>query len=178
MYDSDRVIETYSDMVYRIVRLRLPDQSLADDAYQNTFLHWLEYSPEFKDTAHEKAWFIRCAINCANDILREKSRRRITALDDCTGNDEPSCDIPEYTGIFDALRRLPEKYSTALYLHYVEGYDTAELAKILRITGSGARMRLKRGRELLLKEFGGYPTTDERRDVTDEYNQTQKITIN
>ena len=174
MHDSDRVIEAYSDMVYRIVLLRVGDRTAADDAYQNTFLHWLEYSPDFEDAEHEKAWFIRCAINCANDVLRDRSRRRVTALDDCTGEDEPSCGIPEYTGIFDALRRLPEKYAAPLYLYYVEGYDTKGLAKILRITGSGARMRLKRGRELLLKEYTG-SEYGEKSDQTDGRSVTNDI---
>jgi len=155
MHDNERVIKEYSDMVFRIVRLRLPDSQAADDAYQNTFLHWMQHAPDFKDTAHEKAWFIRCALNCAADVLRDKSRHRTAAIEDCLGDDEPYSEMPEYSGIFDALRRLPEKYSAPLYLHYVEGYDTNELAKILRITGSGARMRLKRGRELLYEVYMG-----------------------
>ncbi len=36
-----------------------------------------------------------------------------------------------------------------IHLYYYEGYSTAEIAKILNITGSSVRMRLARGRRML-----------------------------
>jgi len=175
MYDNERAVMAYSDMVYRIVLLRLGDTSSADDAYQNTFLKWLKYAPEFDSTEHEKAWFIRCAINCANDVLRESKRRRLTALDECVGDIEPRYGEPEYSGIFDTLRLLDEKYSTPLYLHYVEGYDCKELAKILRITVSGAKMRLKRGRDLLLEAYTKQTADENAPKVSERRNNTNEI---
>ncbi len=174
MTERERVIVDYSDMVYRIAMLRLGDRTSADDAYQNTFLAWLDSAPDFADSSHEKAWFIRTAINAATDILRDRCRRRVTSLDDCL----VSSDAPEYTGVFDALRNLPDKYATPLYLHYVEGYSTDEIARLLRLTGSGARMRLKRGRELLYDAYmkpTDHHSQSERRESHNEENKTDNI---
>ena len=52
-----------------------------------------------------------------------------------------------------ALMSLPEKPREAMLLHYVEGYDVRETAKLLSLTPSCVKMRLKKGRELLGKEI-------------------------
>ncbi len=45
--------------------------------------------------------------------------------------------------------RLPQKYRSVIVLHYLEGYSYAETAELLKITEAAAKMRAKRGRELL-----------------------------
>ena len=52
---------------------------------------------------------------------------------------------------------LPEKYRTAIYLHYYEGYSTKEIAEIIGVPAATVRTRLRRAREQLktgLKEAG------------------------
>ena len=44
-----------------------------------------------------------------------------------------------------------EKYSSVITLHYLEGFSVEEIASMLRITQSGIKMRLSRGREALKK---------------------------
>ena len=47
------------------------------------------------------------------------------------------------------LLTLPERYQTALYLYYYEGYSTAETAKLMHKNESTVRTDLARGRALL-----------------------------
>lgn len=62
-------------------------------------------------------------------------------------------DEPDNTGILEALMQIPEKYRIVLTLYYVEEYKVDEIAKIISKTPSAVKMRLKRGRELLEKEY-------------------------
>ena len=48
---------------------------------------------------------------------------------------------------------LPEKHRAAIHLHYGEGYSVEETARILGATVSAVKMRLKRGREALRREW-------------------------
>ncbi len=48
---------------------------------------------------------------------------------------------------------VPEKFRIVLTLYYVEGYRINEIAEIIRKTPSAIKMRLKKGRELLDKEY-------------------------
>ncbi len=67
------------------------------------------------------------------------------------GFDPPESSAKEVTGeaLRGALRRLPERYRTAIYLHYYEGLSTEEIARILGEKPTTIRTRLRRGREKL-----------------------------
>ncbi|MBQ4354795.1 MAG: RNA polymerase sigma factor [Clostridia bacterium] len=143
--DAERVIAMYGTIVYRVCRVKLAsaDPSLADDAYQNTFLYWIEHPPKIAPSSeHEKAWFIRCAVHRCTDLLRkrdvhEEIPETLPAPDD------------DATEVMQALLTLPEKYRMPLYLTAVMGYSCAETAKILGMTAAGVRMRLTRARRAL-----------------------------
>lgn len=58
---------------------------------------------------------------------------------------------------------LPDKLKEAVYLHYIEGYRTAEIAGMLGITPNAVKKRIQRGRERLrLSLYGGYEARDGR----------------
>ena len=51
---------------------------------------------------------------------------------------------------------LPAKYKTAVILYYYNDYSVEEIAKILKISKSAVKMRLKRAREILKIELEDY----------------------
>lgn len=147
--DAERVIEQYGTLVYRVCRVKMAsfDSSLADDAYQNTFLYYIEHPPAIEPgSEHEKAWFIRCAISRCTDLIRKA---------------KPSEEIPEtypaeddsVTDVMSALLSMDEKYRMPLYLTAVMGYSITEAAKILSMNAPAFRMRLTRGRRMLAEEL-------------------------
>jgi RNA polymerase sigma-70 factor (ECF subfamily) len=150
--NPELIIEKYADLVYKICMTKLYnfDRTSVADACQNVFLNYLKEKRGFKDETHEKAWFIRTAINCCADIYRKGKRRQLS---------EESGDISEFNisvdanfedgGLYEILAVLPEKIRYAVYLFYIEEYSTEEIAKILKTSGASVRMRLKRGREIL-----------------------------
>ena len=142
--EARRVVETYGTMVYRVCYMRLAgtDPTLADDAYQNVFLTWVENPPKAAPgSEHEKAWFLRCAVHRCTDLLRSRARQSCEELTEII----PA--PPEGTGeVMDALLSLPEKYRMPLYLHGVWGCSIAETAAALDMTPAALRMRLTRAR--------------------------------
>ena len=54
-----------------------------------------------------------------------------------------------------AVNRLPARYRTVLYLYYYEGYQAAEIGRILGIPTATVNTRLARGRGKLKLELGG-----------------------
>lgn len=49
---------------------------------------------------------------------------------------------------------LPEKYKTCVYLHYYEGYKTAEIAAMTGTPASTVRSHLSEARALLRSMLG------------------------
>ena len=141
----------YADMIYRLALSYMKHKEDAEDIVQEVFTKYMcvFHLPISKE--HEKAWFIRVAINQCHDALRKRNYRKYDSLEDAMEvgieQDDTMYDL------FEALKALPEKYKDVVILHYLEGYSVEETAQILGVSISAIKMRLKRSREFLKKEL-------------------------
>ena len=71
--------------------------------------------------------------------------RKLSLIED--GEKVPVCDYHDETLM--AVCNLPDNLKTVIYLYYYEGYDSIQIGKMLRITSSAVRNRLKRAKEQL-----------------------------
>ena len=72
----------YADILYRTAYAKLLSAHDAEDAVSETFAKYLGKTPEFRDSSHERAWFLRVCINTCTDIMRRRSVRSYTPLDE------------------------------------------------------------------------------------------------
>lgn len=136
-------VRKYSDMVYRIAYSYTRSHPDSEDIMQDTLLKLYQCDKRFRDDEHIKAWLIRVAINKAKDMLRSARSKTAEALDE-------SISAPASDHELDrAMASLSEDYRAVVYLHYYEGYDVKEIAKLMRITESNVKIRLKRARDKL-----------------------------
>ena len=73
--DAEAATVRWVSMVWRLVQCRLRSRADAEDAFQNTFLALCRNQPAFESLEHQKAWLLRCAINCCNQINRARAGR-------------------------------------------------------------------------------------------------------
>ncbi len=137
-------IGKYGDMVYRVAYNYLKNHADSEDIVQDAFIKLYRSNESFDGEQHVKAWLIRVAANLAKNHLKSPAQSRRAELDENTSEAEA-----EDKGLSEAMERLPSKYGIVMYLHYFEGYEVREIAKMLRITESNVKIRLKRGREKL-----------------------------
>jgi RNA polymerase sigma-70 factor (ECF subfamily) len=139
----------YADMVTRVCFMRLKNTADTQDALQEVFLRLLKHNRPFASGEHEKAWLLRVSANVCKDMLKRPSRRT-ESIDD---HPEPAVDFA-IDETLEAVWTLPEKYKHPVYLHYYEGYSTAEIAQILRRPHSTVRNQLRDARAKLKKLLG------------------------
>lgn len=142
------VVEKYSDMIYRTAYHALGDKNYAEDITQEVFLKLMRTLPDFKSDEHEKAWLLRVTLNMCSSHNRKQYSHPEEELFDTTAEYQEKFD--EHP-VLTAVRELPEKYRTAVYLYYIEGYDTQEIADITGQNRSTVFTLLKRARERLKK---------------------------
>ena len=58
-------------------------------------------------------------------------------------------ETPASKELFEKVMKLPEKYRIVIHLFYYEDYSVREIADILKLSESNAKVRLTRGRTLL-----------------------------
>ena len=79
--EAQRLVDTYSDLLLRLSYTYLGSTADAQDICQNVFLKLLQAPRSFTDSAHERAWIIRTAINLCKDHLKSHWRRTTVALE-------------------------------------------------------------------------------------------------
>ncbi len=139
----------YSTMLYRLAMIYLGNAYDAEEALQEAFIRLLYKAPPFTDPEHEKRWLLRVQINICKDMLKSGWRSRMVHLEEAGSYQMDSDSLY----IMERLVSLPQKYKSVIYLHYYEGYQLQEIADLLGIGLSAAKMRMKRGRELLRMEL-------------------------
>lgn len=149
--DAELVLNRWGDTLYRIALGMLGSRADAEDAVQETMLRYLRRAPHFRDTEHEKAWLITVAMNLCRDMLRRREIRSTVALDTVA---ELPAEEDSY-GVLTTLAELPPQSRQIILLHYVEGYPVKETARILGISESAVKMRLKTGRERFKQAYAG-----------------------
>lgn len=149
--EFETAYELYADMLYRLALSYMKQKEDAEDIVQEVFTKYFCGFHLPMSGEQEKAWFIRVTINQCHDALRKRSYRLHDSMEDMTEVVGGAVDEPDE--LFDVLQKLPDKYKDVIILHYLEGYSVEEVAKMLGLSTSATKMRLKRGREFLKEEL-------------------------
>lgn len=144
------IYDMYADDIYRLCFSYMKNRMDAEDAVQETFLKYYRLDKSFDSAQHLKAWLIVTASNYCKDILKQwwRKRKNLEDYQDVIGGEKQMVDE-----MMELIMRLPEKYKTPLYLYYYEGYDSGEIAQILKKPPSTIRTYLQKARKLLKKEL-------------------------
>lgn len=140
------LFEKYADMVYRIAVSNCKNQWIAEDVVQDVFLRYIKKKPVFANETHEKAWFIRVAINCSKSQMTCAWMKRTMPMEETT---TLVFENPEQELFFEMIQTLSTNYRTVLYLRYYEEYSVSEIADILHISENTVSARLSRARKKL-----------------------------
>lgn len=144
-------MDAHGDLVYRLALCRLGSKSDAEDVYQEVFLRLFRDETVFRDEEHLKAWLIRVTVNCCTDLHRSAWFQRRVPLEEWTAAEQPVSE--EYADLWNSVAALPQELRTVIYLHYVEGYNTDEIAGMVGCRPTTVRTRLHRARNRLKLEL-------------------------
>jgi len=138
----------YKNFIYRLALNYMRSTAEAEDICQETFLRFMDNANKVRSDK-ERAWLATVAVNLCKNRMKEIRR----------GNGEPKKDmraaLPEKSDLFYAVMELPEHERVVIHLHYFEGYDTREIAGILRISQTAVTSRLSRARKHLKARLEG-----------------------
>ncbi len=142
---ATRLIDTYGNAILRMAYSYMHNMSDAEDILQETLIQYLKASPDFRDENHEKAWLLRVCGNISKNRIKYNALRDTDELQDelQTENKE------DLSFVWDAVKKLPQKYREVIHLFYYENLSTKEISSILDRKESTVRSDLKRGREAL-----------------------------
>ena len=143
-------VARWGDMVWRLALARTRHLQDSEDVFQEVFCRFFCHESELNSDEHRKAWLIRCTLNCTNTLLSARWRSWLPLEEAVTRAVEE-----EDRTVYRAVLALPQKYRTAIHLHYCEGYSVSEIAALTGAKEGTVKSWLSRGREKLAAELKG-----------------------
>ena len=148
------LVTRYQTPIYNLmVRMSLSeDQAL--DMTQETFIRAYQKIGAFDQSKKFFPWLYTLGLNIARDYLRKYSneRNKTQSLDQMAmKGEEPQFSNAAFDQAIEiqyldkALSKLPEDMREALVLRFIEGFSYKEIAEVLNIGLSNAKMKVHRG---------------------------------
>lgn len=141
-----RAMADWGDAVYRLALGKTRSKADAEDVYQDVFMRLYGDATEFTSGEHLKAWLLRVTINRCRDLAKSNWNRRTVAFDPVRDDVAQLVRDPAEADVWDAVGQLPDNLRSSVHLHYVEGYTTDEIARMLNSRPATVRTWLSRAR--------------------------------
>jgi RNA polymerase sigma-70 factor (ECF subfamily) len=146
------LVRKYQKQVFALMHRFTNSPSEAADLTQEAFLRAYDRLETFQPGKKFFVWLYTLSLNLARDYARKNKQY----AENFTENmDDPQRETPdqerrliqkgEAMALLEALYRLPEDFREALILRYREDLSMRDIARILNLSVSGAKMRIHRG---------------------------------
>ncbi|MCL1789208.1 MAG: RNA polymerase sigma factor [Oscillospiraceae bacterium] len=154
-----RVLEA-EPTLYRISKSILKNEFDCADAVQETILRAFQKLNSLKEEKFFKTWLCRILIHECYRILKSRKTTVPVSYEEYFKT-EPAFESSDI-GLYNAIMQLNEKHRLVITLHYIEGFKTAEVARMLKIPEGTVKSRISRAKSQLrqlLKEENPNETT-------------------
>jgi len=169
--EADKLVRQHISWMLALAERMLNDRALAEDAVQDAFISALRAWDSFEGRSKIKTWLHRITVNSCLMKIRQLKQRAERSLDE----ELPEFDQGHYrvenpwnklatvedilaneylsSLVKDNINKLPQQYRNVLLLRDIEGYNTVEVAALLKISVSNVKVRLHRARSALKKQL-------------------------
>ncbi len=151
--------EKYFERIFNYIYRQTDDEDLTADLCSQTFLITLKNIPayEFRGLPFS-AWLYKIASNEVNKHYRKKKHDKVYSLEEVRVRQlieqvNETWDEEIIQRLLNYLKDLPAEMLAVLELRFFEDKDFKEIAFILDISESGAKMRTYRALDRLRKNF-------------------------
>lgn len=148
----ETLVKRYKDNVYNLAYRMTKSSADAEDITQETFLRAYRKLGRYNENYSFRNWILTICSNLTKNIFRKRVRRK--EIEENYIEQEYLAEKSQTREKYEfevALKKLRPDVRAALALKYVEGCSFEDIADILRIGVSAAKMRVKRGRDQLKK---------------------------
>jgi RNA polymerase sigma-70 factor (ECF subfamily) len=152
------LVERYQKPIFNLMHRMTGSHSDALDLAQETFIKAFEKLDQFHFGKKFFPWLYAIGLNHAKNFLRRSRLAPMKEIEDCeqeSGLDYPGqqedrlCLQLDQQRLHRVLGQLPADYREAVMLRYHEELSMEDIAHALRLSVSGAKMRVHRGLEKL-----------------------------
>lgn len=155
----DQYIGKYGKRLYGLCLSLCANTYEADDLYQDTWLRVIQNISDYDSSREFEPWLTRICVNTFRNAFRRIARSPLLAFrtneeKDALLQSIPAPEKTDYSVLYEAIDRLPERLRLAVILFYFEDMDIAATAHTLGIPEGTVKSRLSKARKLLKEVLG------------------------
>ena len=139
-------VRELTDTAFAVAYLILGNSADCEDAMSEAILRAYQGRGKLKKRDSFRAWFLQILRREAYNVLRR--RRRVSPVEELPETPAPEGDDAGRLDLQAALSQLTEDQRTALLLQQ-EGYDLAEIGRILDVPVGTVKSRISRAKRTL-----------------------------
>ena len=147
------LIRRHQDAVFNLLVKMTGQREEAADLTQEAFIRAYRKLDAYDGQFSFKNWVITIGVNLAKNRFRSFFRRRRVEEEVGAPFASATADNPRIEEVNLALAQLPEKLRVPLVLKHMEGCSYEEIAAMLGIGVSAAKMRVLRAREEFVRRL-------------------------
>ena len=153
------IYEKYFDRIFNFIYRQTDDEEVAGDLCSQTFVNALNGLKRYEFRGFPfSAWLYRIAGNEVNKHYRKTKSKKVFSLEEVRVREmmdqtEQGWDEDTMQKLVNFMKDLPTEMLQVLELRFFEDKDFKEIAFILDMTESGAKMRTYRALDKLRKNF-------------------------
>lgn len=150
----EQLVRRYVRPIHAVAASYLSEPADVEDAAQETFLRALRGIAAYDPERPFAPWLYQIARNVSRDRMTAGARWHTEAVPEAARSPLPGPDVLLERGeirarVAAAIDRLPERRRTAFRLSDVEGYATAEVARIMGLSPGTVRSHVHHARRAL-----------------------------
>ena len=148
----ENVYMAYKSPVFKLAYRFTGDYYLAEDLLQDIFIKIFTSIKKLRSPDAFNSWLYRIAANTCMSFARKKKKTREVSLKEIedTGHSEDGENLVRQQ-IEKAMEILPPKQKIVFQLHDVQGFTSAEIAKIMKSSEGTAKSQLFKARMKIRK---------------------------
>jgi RNA polymerase sigma-70 factor, ECF subfamily len=153
MMNSEIVWQKFSGKLMNFLLKRVSNETIADDLLQEIFIKIHLKLPQLKDEAKLEYWVFQIAYNQLNDYYKANKNNKEVALKEEDWASEDAKKLHFETCLLPFIDSLPSIYKESIILSDLEGQKIKNIALSLKLSESGVKSRIQRGREMIKQHF-------------------------
>jgi RNA polymerase sigma-70 factor (ECF subfamily) len=156
------LFDRHNKRFLKIATRALRSRDDAEDAVQESFVKIYKYGKKFSEAGNGRfvPWSNTILRNCIADQINKYKNSTITMNEEIESATPDLVDLNRYDGIFGnisyvqfVLEKMDSAAAEIINLRYVLGKSFKEIAKILNIKNSTARVRVYRSKKVFAKVY-------------------------
>jgi RNA polymerase sigma factor (sigma-70 family) len=147
------LLDDHADSVLRYLRAAVGPNE-AEDCFQETFLSAMRAYPKLRDASNLGGWLITIAHRKALDAHRARGRRPVP-VEQLPEAADPERERHSEPALWRAVRRLPSKQRSAVFLRFAADLDYAQIGQASGCSDVAARQNVRAGLATIRKGWAG-----------------------